>query len=261
MDPDREKQRQTYQLCRLGFALLSVALVFASVSVLLDLALQFRVPLLDFVRLSWLKWMEIPITWGTLAGSYMLWGRWTDKGWSRRSGLLAVMCMVDVVLWLLDQGYELGPDRGGLERHAWLRVLIGQALGWAEFALLASLSGDFLAHLGVDHAPDAAKATRSLAATGASLWLFFVVLQTNWDQWPPAGIRFLSLETLLLSIGWRIIWAIALIQTTALSIAATGQSARVLAEMNQEDRADDLFDSPSESAAKLLPTQDENPWD
>jgi hypothetical protein len=257
MDLEPEKQRQTYQLCWLGFSLLSVALVLATASVLLVLAHIFLIPGLAFIQLSWLSWIEIPIVWGTLAGSYMLCGRWTDSGWTRRSGLLVVMCMVDVVLWLLSQGYELGQGRGGLEQHEWLCAHIGEALGWAEFALLASLSGDFLAHLGVDHAPDAGKATRSLAAAGAAVWIFLFWLRTDWTQWPLNHRPFFTLETWLLFVGSKIIWALALIQVTALAIAAAEQASRTLAEMKQEEREEDLFRSPSDTAANLISTLEE----
>jgi hypothetical protein len=50
------------------------------------------------------------------------------------------------------------------------------------------------------------------------------------------------------------IWAITLIQVTGLAMAATRETARALAEMDQEDRRDDLFRSPSESEADLIPT-------
>jgi hypothetical protein len=256
MELEREKQRQIYQLCWLGFSLLAVSLVLATASTLLGLARFFHVPGLALINLSWLWWIDIPIIWGTLAGSYMLWGRWSDTGWIRRSGLLVVMCMADVVLWLLDQGYELGPGRAaGLEQHEWLCMHIGQALGWAEFALLASLSADFLAHLGLENAPDAGKATRSLAATGAGVWMFLFLLQTDWHRWPLQHRQpFFTADTLLLFMGSKIIWAIALIQVTALTIAAAGQASSVLTEMNREDREDDLFRSPSDTAAGLLST-------
>jgi len=255
MELEREKQRQIYQLCWLGFSLLAVALVLATASTLLGLARFFSVPGLAFINPSWFSWMEIPVVWGTLAGSYMLWARWSDRGWIRRSGLLVVMCMADVGLWLLGQGNELAPGRAaGLEQHEWLCLHIGQALGWAEFALVASLSADFLAHLGMENAPDAGKATRSLAATGAGVWMFLFLLQTDWNRWPLHRRPFFTAETLLLFMGSHIIWAIALIQVTALTIAAAGQASSVLTEMNREDRADDLFHSPSDTAAGLLST-------
>jgi len=72
MELEREKQRQIYQLCWLGFSLLAVALVLATASTLLGLARFFSVPGLAFINPSWFSWMEIPVVWGTLAGSYML---------------------------------------------------------------------------------------------------------------------------------------------------------------------------------------------
>src|SRR6478736_5849645 len=92
------------------------------------------------------------------------------------------MCFVDGILWLLEHGNQIGLQLTDVG-HDWLRSELGQALGWAEFALLASLSGDLMAHFGVEHAPEAGKATRSLAATGAAVWFLFFLEQTAWG-WP-----------------------------------------------------------------------------
>jgi hypothetical protein len=120
---------------------------------------------------------------------------------------------------------------------------------------MASLSGDMLAHLGVEQAPEAGKSTRTLAATGAIVWMLLFCQQTNWRKgWPLTGQRIITLETLMLDLGWNMIWTITLIQVTALTIAAARQSSRVLSEMDQEDQKDDLFRSPSDSGTDLLPT-------
>ena len=47
-----------------------------------------------------------------LVGPYALWGRWPDRAWIRRSGLLIVVGLVDVILFGLDHLQELGLGRG-----------------------------------------------------------------------------------------------------------------------------------------------------
>src|SRR4051794_11644024 len=185
MDQERDQQRRTYVICRLGFGVLSFALLLASFSSVVWLMRLFSLggPIVAWIiRSPFWHWLDAPIVWGSLLGTYLLWGRWTDTGWQRRSGLLIVMGMVDAMLWLMEHGPELGlrfSDVG----HEWLRGELGQALGWAEFALIASLAGDLMAHLGVEQAPEAGRATRSLAATGSAVWFLFFLEQTVWG-WP-----------------------------------------------------------------------------
>ncbi len=110
MDLERERQRQTYQLCRLGFAILSLALLLACFSSLLYLTPFFvgRGPVVWFRQMSWSRWIDAPIVWGSLVGTYLLWGRWSEPGWQRRAGLLVLMGLVDAVLWFLEHGADLG---------------------------------------------------------------------------------------------------------------------------------------------------------
>lgn len=251
MDPERDAQRQTYQLCRLGFAILSLSLLLAcSHSVLSLMALYSGHPLLvRLVTLPWWRWINTPIVWGSLIGTYLLWGRWSETGWQRRVGLLIAMCAVDTVLWALDHGDQL---RVGNIGHEWLRRQLGEALGWAEFALLASLSGDVIAHLGVEAARDASRSTRALAATGATVWILWFVRCTNWSRgWPLQEAHRGAIDVHLLFLASTMIWTITLIQVTALTIAATRETSFVLAEMEREDRRDDLFQSRSETSASL----------
>lgn len=255
METERESLRQTYQLCRLGFGILSVALLLACPISILMLAVLFgaRHLVAWLGNPWWWHWSATPVVWGSLIGTYLLWGRWNNPGWQRRVGLLIVMGLVDVVLWGLDHGGELGLS-GREVGHEWLRDNLGQALGWAEFALIASLSGDVLAHLGVENAREASKSTRALAAIGAVVWLLLFCLRTSWRHgWPLQAVNRLSLETLLLYMGSTMIWTITLVQVTALTIAASRQFGRVLAEMDREDQCDDLFRSRSETFAELVP--------
>lgn len=241
MDQEREQERRTYRFCRFGFGVVSFALLLACASTVLSLPRHFG----GRGFLPWLQnslfwaWIDTPIVWGSLLGSYLLWGRWSARSWQRRSGLLVVMGTVDVVLWLIEHGQDLGLRTGDFG-HLWLRHNLGQALGWAEFALLASLSCEVMVHLGVEPAAETGKATRSLAATGSALFLLLFWQTTDWQRgWPLEWRRFTTIETLLLDLGSTMIWTITLIQVAALSIAAMKQCSHVLTEMDREDVLND----------------------
>ena len=243
MEQEREEQRRTYVLCRLGFAFLSIALALACMSWALSMAGFFLLPLFGWIRRSafW-HWVDTPIVWGSLVGTYLLWGRWSHPSWQRRSGLLLLMGLVDLILWFLDHGNDLNLRLGDVG-HDWFRSHLGQALGWAEFALITSLACDFLVHLGIDQAREAGKATRSLAATGAVVWMLLFSMQTSWRGWPLAPRGGMTPEMLLLILGTEVIWMITLLQVTALTIAAWRQSTRALLEMDREDQENDLLSS------------------
>jgi hypothetical protein len=252
-DLEREQERLTYRLCRLGFAILSMALIVACLSTMISLPRHFGargfMPWLQ--HSAWWQWVDAPVVWGSLIGTYLLWGRWSDPGWQRRAGLLVVMGSVDAVLWLLEHGADLGlgTDEVG---HLWLRHNVGQALGWAEFALIASLSCEVLVHLGVSQAAETGRATRSLAATGAVVWMLYFYMMTDWSRW-PLGWQRPTLPCLLLDLGSTMIWTITLIQVTALAVAATRQCTDVLAEMDREDAENDPLKSASERNIRSLP--------
>jgi hypothetical protein len=240
-EQERDRERTTYQLCRLGFGILSAALVLACVSTLLSLPRHFG----GRAFLPWLQasavwyWIDAPIVWGSLIGSYLLWARWNDPSWQRRSGLLVVMGATDAVLWLIEHGQDLGLSTGEFG-HLWLRHNLGQALGWAEFALIASLACDVMRHLGVGPAAETGRATRSLAATGAAVFMLYFCQMTAWHRgWPLEWRRFNTLESLLLDLGSTMIWTITLIQVTALTIATTRQCSEVIAEIDRETLLND----------------------
>jgi hypothetical protein len=249
MDQDREQERRTYQLCQMGFGALAFALVLATLSTVLALPLHFggRAFLPALVNSELWAWLDTPIVWGSLFGTYLLWGRWSDRSWQRRTGLLLVMCMVDAMLWSFDHADTLGLHHGDVG-HLWFRLTLGEALGWAEFSLLASLSSDVLVHLGVEQAAQTGRATRSLARTGAVVWMLLFLVRTDWRRgWPLVVRRFISPDMLMLCLAVEMIRTITLIQVTALAIAATRRCSSVLAEIARAERADDLFLSPSEA--------------
>jgi hypothetical protein len=248
-DIEREQLRKTYQLCRLGFSILAFALVLACFDSLLDLFSRFDRGLATWVHQSMLdQWLNAPIVWGSLIGATLLFGRWDHASWQRRAGLFLIMNLVDLGLWFVSRGDAMGVAAGEFG-HEWLRVIMGQALGWGEFALISSLTCDYLVHLGVDYARDSDKSTRSMAATGAMVWLLLICQRTDWHAGWPLQVhhQVRNLETMLLHHGFRLIWAITLIQVTALVITAVRQSTEVIAEMDREDQENDLLRSRSDS--------------
>ncbi|MGE3819720.1 MAG: hypothetical protein AB7I30_09810 [Isosphaeraceae bacterium] len=247
MDELRDQQRLNYVLCRLGLAILSFGLIVASISTLLSLPGAFRRGLIPGILGSefWF-WLDSTIPWSCLFGAYLLWGRWDHPSWQRRTGLFLMLNLVDVILWLTEHGDRLGLGVNDFG-HPWFRHNLGQALGWAEFALIASLCGDLLIHLGVERASEAGKATRSLAATGAAVWMILFLMRTDWKGgWPLGQRRFINMEMLLLYLGSTLIWTVTLIQATSLAIAATRQCHEVVTEMRRDDELLGQFASPQD---------------
>jgi hypothetical protein len=160
-----------------------------------------------------------------------------------------VMCLVDLGLWFFARSESLGLQFGRLG-HIWLRDHIGEALGWAEFALLSSLCGVYLVHIGIEQARDSDKATRSMIVTGAALWMILFCQRTNWAAgWPLQQRRIMGLEWIMLYYGWQLVWTIVLIQVTGLVISAARQSSHVLEEMDRQDQANDPFGPHSKGEA------------
>ncbi len=178
VNPETERNllRQRLQRHRLGFSLLGLALVVLSLSTIGGLILIFTRQRMHLGAILGLpQWDLIEssvIVWGSLLGVALLFGPWPDESWRRRSGLLLLMCMIDAVLWGLDHVADLGLSDGKMP-HEWFRGALGAAIGWSEFALIASLAGDSAAHLGEPQALDFAKAVRSLATTGAMVWFMY----------------------------------------------------------------------------------------
>jgi hypothetical protein len=240
-DTEREQLRKTYQLCRAGFGSYGAALVVASMTAMIDLLFVFRLEQVRWiVNQTWYQWLDAPIVWFRLIGAILLWGRWDQKSWQRRTGLLLALCMIDLVLWFVAKGEVLGLH-GGDVGHEHLRYLVRHAMSWGRMALLSSLAGDYLVHLGIENARESDKLTRSMTVTGTLVWMLFVLQQTNWAAWPLVRVGRLNLESALLLHGCTLIYAITLIQVTALVISAARQSTVALAEMDREDQENDLL--------------------
>jgi heme exporter protein D len=253
-DLESDQVRKTYQLCRLGFAINAIALILACFTSLLDLFHTFEPGLLFWNQEAILsQWLNAPMVWCCLIGTTLLWGRWDNPSWQRRSGLLLAMFLVDVSLWFISSGETLGLHFGDFG-HGYLRSNLGIALGWSEFALLSSLSSDYLVHLGIEHANESDKSIRSMAATGAMVWMLLFCQQTDWGAgWPlrPRPPQRFGMEAMLLGHGFLLIWAITVIQVTALVVSAVRQTSRVLEEMDREDQGQDLLRSRSDSSTEF----------
>ena len=162
------------------------------------------------------------------------------------------MSLVDAGLWLLDHGDALGPRRGE-PGHEWLRGNMGEALGWAEFALMAGLSCDYLEHLGRRVRPrigqvdpvDGGHGRRPLAA--AVLPADQLVRRLA----PVRPHRVRSIEEYLLFQASHLIWAITLLQVTPSPYPPSPDSSQVLDEMKGEDEADDPFRPASQWTEEL----------
>src|SRR5205823_13017835 len=162
-----------YRLCRAGFALIALGLSLLCLDMACHLAIWMTRDgkLLGMIQHPLWSWMVgAPITWSTLLGSYLLWGRWTEPGWQRRAGLLVFMNFIDLIQWAVEHGDALGL-RLGTVGHPWLRYQLGGLFNWVELALCASLAADVSAHLGRTDAPQAGQTSRAFAIVGLVLGL------------------------------------------------------------------------------------------
>src|SRR5271166_72859 len=89
---ERDQIRKTYQLCRIGFFLLTIALLPPCILALLAMVgrLGDQQLLHQIENSPWTQWVNTVSVWGSLGGAMMLWGRWDHKSWQRRTGLLLV---------------------------------------------------------------------------------------------------------------------------------------------------------------------------
>ena len=252
-DPADERARLRRRLRRygLGFSSLSLGLVVAALmsigTLLIFLSGPAHMALFQVLQ-RWELVQESVVVWSVLVGVALIWGPWPDRDWLRRSGLLLLMCLVDVVLWSLDHATEIGiPD--AKVGHEWFRRSLGNALGWSEFALIASLAADMAARMGEAQAIEFGRAARSLATTGALVWSMYFYSRTNWNTpfWPLREIPF-NRQTLMLMLGTEVLAAVSLVQVSVLSIMASRACGRELRRLAAEERAEGQFLSPSEAS-------------
>ena len=242
VDPEEERQRARFRLRRLGlgFSTLAMALILASLSSIGGLLLIFNRQHLNVGMLlgidRWELIIESAIVWISTIGVALLWGRWPDSSWTRRSGLLLLMCLGDVVLWSLDHAKDLGLTDVEVG-HEWFRRSLGQAMGWSEFALIAGLAADLATRLGDPQAVEFGRAARSMATTGAMTWFMYFYSQTNWNApiW-PLRMRRLDRWSILLYLGTIVLASLNLVQVSVLSLLASRCCGKALRQMAAEDR-------------------------
>lgn len=262
MEPERDQLKDTYRLCGLGFAINGLAMVLLTIDTIshtiffTEILRTFRVPdwFWLFETSGW-KWLiGAPISWFSLLGTYLLWGRWLEPSWQRRAGLLVVLNLADLVIWSMQYTEELGlgPKFMG---HDWLVINTAAAMAWAELALTASLAADVCAHLGAVEVQDSARATRALIASATIFWFLNFFQRTDWNAgWPLLQARF-SLELVFLFTGVLFLRSIAVTKVMLLSLTAARECFREVREMDLADRAQDPLISRSEAETELLPGQ------
>jgi hypothetical protein len=235
---------KAYRTSRLGFFLLASGLVLVCAVDVPALACRLLGRPLHFRFWRWMQdsgmsaFVGAAAPWTTLMGSALLWAAWDSPGWRRRAGILMTMCLVDVGSWFLDFG-----DPNFQRPDAFLRYQVGAALGWAQFALLATLSGEMLAHLDVESADETARSTRSLAATGAVLWLLLFFETTDLRAgWPLRPNPWLSPHAYLLRLASDVIHAICLVQATGMVVDAFRRLNQELPRVDEEAAAIDPRD-------------------
>jgi hypothetical protein len=251
---------------RAGFSLMGLALGVAGLSALGSLYYLFNILFFQgMLPQGGFRQLGIPhfemiresiVVWASLLGVFLLWGRKPDRNWQVRSGLLLMMCLVDAVLWGFDHAVDLGLYDAEVG-HKWFRDSLGTAIGWSEFALIASLAADVAAHLGEPGSLDYARSSRSLATTGAMVWFMFFYFQTSWRLpfW-PLRMRPPNPGTAMLLLGYIVLATICFVQTTILSLVAGRCCARALRQMAAEDHAKEQIPSRSEAGWDELNRRD-----
>jgi hypothetical protein len=238
MDLDREEQRSRYRLCRIAFSCIAIGLALLCLSESMVVAWlltgeqairqTFRSPAFDWLVSS-------PVTWFTVLGAYLLWGRWTDPAWQRRAGLLLGMNLLDLGYWALKHASALGYLPGQLGDD-WLLGQVPEAIGWLEFVLFAGLAADLSAHLGKEDAPESGRAAQAIALLGFAFWAVCFLSQTHWRSGWPLRPRPFRRVDLLLWLGSRLLTIAASFQVILLSAAAARLASRTVAEMDRDDQ-------------------------
>lgn len=241
--------RPRYRLCKLGFALASLALGLQCADLALSLGAQFF-GMVDVWKLvqspRWRLLVGTPITWSAVLGAYLLLGRWRHASWNRRAGVLMLMNAIDLGFWASDNGRLLGLSIPELQ-DPWLRYA-GSVLQWFELMLFALLAADVSSHLGRPESADGSRLARSFAMVGLTLWFLILLSCTTWLPGRGPVFRIRSLEVYLLILGSQALLAITAFQVTILCSQASRECARLLAELGPADHGDELLRSRSEGS-------------
>ena len=246
--------RSRYRLCRAGFGLCAMGLLLLTLDCACHLGLMFwgRPELIQVVDHPAWRWgVGSTITWGTMLGPLLLWGRWAEPRWRRQASFLVILNAIDVVVWFLRHGRELGlweQDPG----HTWLQQNVLYASSWVQFVLFASLATDLSAHLGSKSAPASLARVRSLAISGAMIWALMFLQVTAWRRgWPLVPRQRQGMGFLL---GVSMIRGLASFHAGALCLLASRECTLILRELDWNDG------SFQPSAPRSESRRDDDPW-
>jgi len=255
LDLERDLQRRNYRFCWAGFALLSLGLIIASFYAIGTLLLIFARqnphigPLLGIPQFEFL--IDTGRNWPRVLGAFMLWAAWNDTSWKRRSGLLVMMAMADIVLWTIEHGTVLEIVEQPIG-HELFRHSLSMVLRWSEFVLIAGLATDFSQHVGAVQPEEFGKAARTTAATGAVVWFLFFINWVDWSQAWPLVERRMTRDLLLFWLLQWVILSICLVQATLLCLLASRSASMALREMTREDQGFDPWASATSQVADAM---------
>lgn len=248
----RATERRQLRRYQAGFAVLGFALVIASlfgVGALLGIFLLifFRTNQLLQALRPWDFAVESSVVFTSFLGACLLWGRWPDGRWGRRSGLLLMMCLTDVLMWSLDHAVWLGLASTPFG-HDHFREALGRTLGWCQYALILSLAVEMATRFGEERAADFGRAVGSLITVGAVSWLFYFYNSTDWRPpvWPLRPVP-LRQGPFLMRLGNDVLSTVVLVQVTMACLYAGRTCGAAVRALEAEDRADEPFLSRSEA--------------
>lgn len=247
-----EDIRPRYRLCRAGFALIALALALLCVAKISLLAMLFgarREMQVLHDHPAWFWLVDAPITWGSLLGSYLLWGRWSEPSWQRKAGLLVLMNGLDAVMWSIDHAERFGLQVTNLDL-GWTFFVVANALGWFELILASSLASSVAFHLGARESAEAGNASYTIGLIGAIVWGVLMITQTNWQTWPPGPDP--SAEFLILLLVSTVLAILLTFQVTVQSLTASRLCAAHLRTLSALESGDDLLRSRSETDGEKL---------
>lgn len=234
MDPDHGDQIARYRLCGAGFLVSGASLVLLVVSAGLGLLAQFSGDD-GLIRLLndplWVVLVGLPLSYLAVVGSYLLWGRWRDRSWQRRAGLLVLLNAVDAVVGTLFEGRTLGLPVAE-PPEPWLLGQATLAFGWIEFYLMASLAGEVAGQLGEPGAEDRGRRAGNLALAGLVITVLLLLFRTAWAggrPLQPLPIR--SMEVALVLLAGQALRLMAAAQVAGLCFRAAGRCRRTAREL------------------------------
>ena len=233
-----------YRLCTGGYWLSAFALGLLCLSEALFLWVVFTRDrgLFELMQQSFWTWaVEMPISAGALIGSYLLWGRWTDRPWQRRAGLLVALNLFDFGYWAVtrfDPGGAFGPQG----RHEWLFSNLTMIFGWLEFYLFADLAAEVAWHLGVQSSPESGRTARLFAIAGMIVSIGFFLAQTRWAHgWPLIQRPIAIHPEILIRLGVAFLRLVSAMQVVVLCYVAGDACRRTARTLADESQGDDPF--------------------